>query len=150
MITESDYFRDGKSGGDRRVMFERDLTPMIEENAEVIIAKANLLLTKYQAATGDDRRRKINSGWRPPAINGSTPNASSTSRHMTAEAIDIFDYEDEALDNWLMSDAGEAVLVELGLWHEHPDYLNGENATNGWCHVQTVPTRSNNRHFKAK
>jgi hypothetical protein len=59
---------------------------------------------------------------------------------MTAEAIDLEDH-DAVLDDWLMSMAGESVMIALGLWHEHPA------ATKGWAHLQTVPPKSGNRHF---
>lgn len=150
MITRDDYYRDPQTGKDRRVEYPGDYTPEVEANGDVTIAKSNLLLTKYQAATGDTRRRKVNSGWRPLTVNNRTKNASKTSKHIKAKGIDIEDFDDEALDNWLMSVEGEAVLVELGLYHEHPRTTTGENATNGWAHVQTEPQPSGNRHFKAR
>lgn len=143
MISRDDYFKDPKTGERRDKRYVADMTPMIEENAEVTVAKANLLLTRYRESTGDDQPRKVNSGWRPPAVNAGTQGASPTSRHMTGEAIDIGD-GDAALDAWLMTEVGTAVLVDLGLWHEHP------RDTIGWAHCQTVPPRSGNRHFFAK
>jgi hypothetical protein len=148
MITRIDYFT-APDGTRRDVKYAADMTPMIEENAEVTVSKANLLMARYVQSTGDTRARKVNSGWRPPSVNASTPNASATSRHMTAEAIDIED-SDAKLDAWLMSAVGEAVLIELGLWHEHPLNSDGTPATPGWAHCQSVPTRSGARHFHAR
>lgn len=150
MITREDYFRDPQTGKDRRVEYFQDFGKVIEDNADNTIAKANLLLAMYRQDTGDARPRKVNSGWRPPSVNAKTKNASPTSAHMDADGIDLFDYDDEALDNWLLSERGDAALVQLDLYHEHPRTTTGENATHGWAHVQTVPTRSKNRHFKAR
>lgn len=150
MITREDYYRDPVTGKDRRVEYPGDYTPEIEANGDVTIAKSNLLLTMYQEATGDTRRRKVNSGWRPPTVNARTKNASKTSKHMKAKAVDLEDFDDEALDNWLMTPEGEAALVKCGLWHEHPRTTDGKNATDKWAHVQTEPQPSGNRHFYSK
>ena len=50
------------------------------------------------------------------------------SKHKTAHAVDVFDPEN-ALDTSIEDD----LLLEFGLFREHPD------ATNGWCHLQDVP-----------
>lgn len=110
------------------------MTPQIERNAEVIVRLANALLARF------GQGRKVNSGWRPPAVNASTPGAAMFSRHMTGEAIDLADPEGD-LDEWLMSPTGQSVMGALGLWHEHPA------ATKGWAHVQSVPPRSGKRTF---
>jgi hypothetical protein len=59
---------------------------------------------------------------------------------MTGQAIDIYD-PDGDLDEWLMTDKGLAVLDSIGLWIEHP------SCTKGWCHLQTIPPKSNRRVF---
>ena len=59
---------------------------------------------------------------------------------MTCEAIDLYD-PDGDLDEWLLSDAGQRAMADLGLWHEHP------SATKGWAHLQTKPPRSGRRTF---
>lgn len=82
----------------------------------------------------------INSGWRPPAVNAATKGAARGSKHLTGQAIDIDD-DGGALDNWLLTEDGQAALARLGLWMEHPA------ATKGWCHVQTIPPASGNRCF---
>ena len=142
MITRNDYFT-ATDGTRRDIHYSGDMNPMIEDNAEVTVGKANLLLARFRESTGDTAQRKVNSGWRPPMVNASTKGASPTSRHMTGEAIDIGD-EDGKLDEWLMTEVGTAALIELGLWHEHP------RDTPGWAHWQTVPPKSGNRHFYAK
>ena len=110
------------------------MTPQIEKNASLTVQLANALLAKF------GQGRKVNSGWRPPQVNGKTPNAAPNSKHMTGQAIDLADPEGD-LDDWLMSPDGQAALIEIGLWHEHPA------ATKSWAHVQTVPPRSGRRTF---
>lgn len=128
MISLSDYFM----GRDRE--FPLAMSPQIEHNAEITVQLANALLARF------GQGRKVNSGWRPPAVNAAIPNASVNSKHMTAQAIDLAD-PDGDLDDWLMSPDGQAVMADIGLWHEHP------SATKGWAHVQTVPPKSGRRTF---
>ena len=110
------------------------LTPDIRRNAITTVALANALMAVF------GQSRKVNSGWRPPAVNAATPNAAVMSKHMLGQAIDLADPEGE-LDDWLMGAAGLAQMEKLGLWHEHPA------ATKGWAHLQTVPPRSGRRTF---
>jgi len=128
VITLPDYWH----GNDDK--YPLAMTPQIERNAELTVQLANALLAEF------GQRRHVNSGWRPPVVNQATPGASPTSKHMTAQAIDLADPEGD-LDDWLMSDKGQAVLTRLGLWHEHPSF------TVGWAHVQTVPPKSGKRTF---
>lgn len=137
MITREDYFM----GRDKA--YPHDLTESIEKDAETTINRTNMLLTRFRQDTGDTYARKVNSGWRPPAINAKTPGAARKSKHMLGQAIDIDD-DNGALDDWLMTPEGETALREIGLWHEHP------RDTDGWAHVQTVPPGSGNLHFLAK
>ena len=118
----------------RDVTYPLALTPEIRRNAITTVALANALLAVF------GQGRKVNSGWRPPQVNAATPNAAAMSKHMTGQAIDLADPEGD-LDDWLMTGNGQAQLVTLGLWHEHPA------ATKGWAHLQTVPPRSGNRTF---
>ena len=140
MITTNDYFAaHDAEGGDWRKRYPMDFTPTLEANAERIVPIANELLTEF------GEFRKVTSGWRPPAYNAKVPGASKSSLHMTCQAIDIEDADGE-LDDWCMSNEGENVLKRLGLWHEHPSSTRGTN-NDGWCHVQTRPPGSGNRHF---
>lgn len=132
MITLTDYWM----GRDKQ--YPKDLTPEIEKNAEVTVAKANLLLSKFREATSDTELRKVTSGWRPSAVNATTPGAAPKSRHMTGEAVDLADSEGD-LDQWCIDHP--EVLEGIGLWQEHP------SATKGWTHVQIVPPKSGRRCF---
>jgi hypothetical protein len=128
----------------RDVIFPLAMTSEIEQEGRRTVDLANqlierasmfgVILTQTNPRTGTF----VSSGWRPPSINASTPNAATNSKHMTGCAIDIYD-PDGDLDDWLMNEKGQATLASLGLWMEHPA------ATKGWCHVQTVPPNSNRR-----
>lgn len=132
MITLTDYWM----GRDKE--FSDQLTDEIRQNAETTVIKANLLLGYFKNGTGDFERYHVNSGWRPAAINASTPGAAARSKHMTGQAVDLADPEG-ALDDWCMDN--QDILERLGLYLEHP------SATKGWCHVQIVPPRSGKRVF---
>ena len=118
----------------RDALYPLDMTPAIEANVARLLGLVNVLLTRYGA------HPKVSSGWRPPQLNASTPNAAPNSKHMTGQAIDLAD-PDGDLDEWLMSDAGLDVMNAVGLWMEHPA------ATKGWSHLQSVPPRSGRRCF---
>ena len=132
MITLADYFM----GRDKTHAAE--LTDAIWRNADATVMRANVLLGTFRSLTGDTELRRVNSGWRPAAINAATRGAALRSKHMTGEAIDIADPEGD-LDQWCLDN--QEVLKGIGLWLEHP------SATKGWCHVQIVPPRSLNRVF---
>jgi hypothetical protein len=134
MITLMDFWM----GRDQ--VYANELTPEIRSNAQVTVDRANALIARFQAETGNATARRVNSGRRPPAVNAGTKNAAKKSKHMTGQAIDIGD-DDEGLDRWRMSSAGRAALDSIGLWLEHP------SATPRWCHVQIVPPGSGNRVF---
>lgn len=107
--------------------------------ASETVRRANLLLDRYLSANPDATRPgKVNSGWRPPAINAGTKGAAKLSNHMTCKAIDIADV-DGKLDQWLMTSEGQRALVECELWMEHP------SATPTWTHLQIVPPGSGRR-----
>lgn len=139
MITLTDYLMG------RREQYPLAYGPDIEREALRTIGIVNdLLLIATGAGVTLERNPRtgsiVSSGWRPPAVNASTPNAAVRSLHMTGKAIDVYD-PDGDLDEWLMTDAGQAMLQRLGLWLEHPA------ATKGWSHLQTVPPRSGKRVF---
>ena len=126
MINLADYYM----GRDRK--YPDELTDEKRANAEETVDKINQLLAEF----GEER--KVNSGWRPAAINGSTPGAAKKSKHMTCEACDLDD-PDGDLDEWAM--ANPEILQEIGLWQEHPA------STKNWAHFQIIPPKSGNRTF---
>lgn len=123
----------------RDVTHAGELTDEIRSNALVTVERANKLLALYVEATGDTRPRRVNSGWRPPAVNAAVGGA-RRSNHTLGRAIDIADAS-KALKRWLMTKDGHAALEACGLWMEHPD------CTPSWVHVQTVAPRSGRRVF---
>jgi hypothetical protein len=134
-ISIADYFM----GRDK--IYASDLTTQIQENAAETVRRANLLMGFFYLQNPKAHRRGVNSGWRPPAINGATKGAATKSNHMIGKAIDMGD-DDEELDNWCMSPAGQKCLTDIGLWLEHPE------STPRWCHIQIVPPASGNRVFR--
>ena len=135
MISLADYFMG------RDADFPEELTPRIRANAALTVERVNALLSAYEKATGDGRRRKVNSGWRPLAINMRVRGSAMRSKHLSGEACDLDDF-DGSLDRWGASAAGLTELERIGLWLEHPD------ATPSWCHVQIVPPGSGRRVFR--
>lgn len=139
MITVDDYFMG------RRQQHPLALTPAIEREAYRTATLVSQLLTQAQSygVTMDRHpvtKTLVSSGWRPPAVNAATSGAAVNSKHMTGQALDVYD-PDGDLDEWLMTGEGQAAMTALGLWHEHP------SATKGWAHLQTVPPRSGRRTF---
>lgn len=130
MITEEQVWK-GPDAVRRDVAYADDVTDEIRFNIANTTRVANLLLSQYTAATGKTVDR-VNSGWRPPAVNESTSNAAKASKHLLGLAVDLYDPHGD-LDKWLMTDDGLDALVELDLWIEHPGW------TDGWSHLQTVP-----------
>ena len=108
--------------------------------SDEIEAAAVDLLDRVDALLADfGEERKITSGWRPPAVNASTPNAAPKSKHMTGHAVDLADPEGD-LDDWCAENDGER-LMAYGLWMEHPA------ATKSWTHLQSLPPKSGKRIF---
>lgn len=139
MITLNDYFMG------RREQYPLQCSTEIERNALMIVALSNDLMT--QAETYGVRFEVnprtgsfVSSGWRPATVNEVTPGAAVASKHITGQAIDIYDPHGD-LDEWLMTGEGQAALTALGIWIEHPA------ATKGWTHLQSVPPRSGRRTF---
>jgi hypothetical protein len=121
-----------------------DLSTQIRANAARTVEIVNklLVLAKTAGVSLEQHPRTgtvLSSGWRPPAVNASTPGAAPRSKHLLGLAADIYD-PDGDLDEWCLANK-DTVLKDLGLWLEHPA------ATKTWCHVQTVPPGSKRRVF---
>ena len=140
MITVQDYFMG------RREKFPLALTPDIEREAERTVVLANKLLEMAKEAGVEltklhpENHSLVSSGWRPPEVNAATQHAAPNSKHMTGQAIDIYD-PDNKLDLWLMTTAGQDAIKAIGLWMEHP------GKTLGWSHQQSIPPKSGNQVF---
>jgi len=135
-ITLEDYLMGRDS------IYPEELTFEVRANAEDTVTKVNSLLAVLEAENVPLETNKqgsiINSGWRPPQINGQVKNAAPKSKHMTAQACDLYDPEG-ILDEWCLENPNS--LAAIGLWQEYP------SATKGWLHIQVVPPRSGKRVF---
>lgn len=139
MITLAHYFRDFERthglrlGTDLRAKAARTI-----DLADRLLVLAKSAGVTLEQVPGTDSI--VISGWRPADYNATVPNAKPRSLHITCEAIDLYD-PDGDLDEWLITPAGQRVLTDLVLWHEHPA------ATKCWAHLQTKPPRSGRRTF---
>jgi hypothetical protein len=127
VISLTDYYMG------RDLKYPEELTAVHRTNAGMTVERVNLLLEAF----GEPRR--VNSGWRPAAINAGVPNAAAKSKHMTCQACDLSD-DDGSLDAWCLQNLPE--LERIGLWLEHPD------STPRWAHLQIVAPGSGNRVFR--
>lgn len=138
MITVEDYFMG------RQVLYPEYYTEEVQTNAQQLVDRVNQLLERM-ARNGvvpelsPSSGSPVSSGWRPPPLNGHTPGAAPRSKHMSGQAIDLYDPEG-VLDDWCMHYL-PPMSHQIGLWLEHP------SATKGWCHLQCVPPRSGNPVF---
>lgn len=126
MVSLADYYK----GHDKE--YPEELTAVHRANAQITVDRVNDLLLYF----GEDR--KVNSGWRPEAVNARVPDAAPKSKHITCQACDLSDVNG-SLDAWCMNNLD--VLEKIGLWLEHP------SKTSTWCHVQTIAPRSGLRVF---
>lgn len=110
-------------------------------NARETLDKVNKFLSFLESTYPDiDWEKKngtlVSSGWRPPEVNKNTPNAAPKSKHITCQAIDIYD-PDGDIDETITDE----LLEQFELYREHP------SATKSWVHLQTVPPKSKKRTF---
>lgn len=129
----------------RDVSFARELTGGIRVNAEELLGRVNLLLERAAAEgvePGVDQMtgNAVASGWRPHGINDRTLNAAATSKHITAQAVDLQDNAHRDLARWCLRNLD--VLEELELWMEDPRWTGGADP---WVHLQMVPPGSGRR-----
>ena len=113
----------------RDVTHAHELTAEVNANAQITVAKVNELL----ARAGRNDINTVNSGWRPQGVNDATSNAAKSSRHLTAEAVDLPD-ADRVLAEWCVDNLD--ILKDIGLWMEDPRW------TPSWVHLQIVPPGS--------
>lgn len=123
MITVEAYFMG------RDLTHSEELTEEIMANAQRTVERVNDLLRRANRSDIDT----VRSGWRPKAVNDSTANAATGSRHLTGHAVDLPD-NDRTLATWIADNLDE--LEAVGLWAEDFRW------TPTWVHVQTVPPRS--------
>lgn len=125
----------------RHETHKAELTPELIRNAAQLVRRVNMLISMMHDVDFEVHpvtHSLVSSGWRPAAINASIPNAAPKSRHMSAQAIDLYD-PDGDIDGWCIDHLD--LLGEVGLWLEHP------SATKSWSHLQSVPPKSGRRMF---
>jgi len=110
------------------------LTPDMQQNMEKLLIAVNLLRDLY------GKPMRVSSGYRPAAVNSTTPGASKTSCHLTCEACDFAD-PDRKLIQWCLRNLD--ILAKAGLYMESP--IN----TPTWVHLQVRAPKSGKRVFLA-
>lgn len=118
MITSEQYFG------------QNTVSVQIATNAAALLEKVNAFLEHY----GEVR---MTSGYRSPEHNKKVGGARS-SKHMSGDAIDIFD-PDKRLAKFVFTKS--ALLAEYGL------YCEDMRCTKNWVHFQSKPPRSGSRFF---
>jgi len=131
VITLADYFMG------RIEKYGKELTDEMRDDAERTVSLVNQLIASMQA-DGMRVNGVVSSGWRPTAVNSSTPGAAKKSNHLLCRACDLSDPEG-VIDAWCLANLDK--LEAIGLWLEHPE------STPRWCHVQIVPPASGKRVF---
>lgn len=118
-------------GRDADPRYAQECTAQVMDNAEALLLRVNRALDVYGYTP------RVNSGWRPKAINASVGGAQN-SHHVTGCAVDLGD-PDGILKRWCASHLD--VLEQCGLWMEEP------RSTPTWVHWQSVAPASGNRVF---
>ena len=120
------------------LLMGRDKEYASEYTAEIAknLDKVVIALNKLQDAYGQEF--KINSGWRPAAVNAATPGSAAKSKHMEGLAADIHDTDGKIME-WTI--ANLQLMKDMGIYMEDWRY------TPTWTHYQIVPPKSGNRIF---
>jgi hypothetical protein len=126
-------------------MSSPDASKLRKQNAAELLLRVNRLLDfakKAHISIGVDKDTgTMISGSRNGSGDGgfrlaTTKTGAARSRHKEGQAVDVYD-PDNRLDNFLT----DAILEQFKLYREHP------HKTLGWCHLQSVPPRSELRTF---
>lgn len=106
-------------------------------NAVELLERVNALLLHLKISKAD-----VTSGFRPSEVNSKTKGASKKSAHLTGEAVDLLDDQNQTLAKQITKD----LLEKFDLYREDFDYTRGKYTN--WVHLQTRKTRSGKRIFK--
>jgi NAD-specific glutamate dehydrogenase len=115
-----------------------ELTGDIRSKAVSTVRSVNRLLSLFAADTGI-QTLEVASGWRPAGVNSATSNAAATSRHITAQAVDIRDTPNRDLARWVATHQHE--VEEAGLYCERFEW------TPTWVHFSPCPPKSGHRFY---
>jgi hypothetical protein len=126
-ISEKDYLM----GRDKKYPISQEQ----KNNMMMLLAAVNGLLGLCPL----QMKFEVSSGYRPEEINSKVVGASKTSAHISCQAIDIKD-PDQQLAKWIKGKP--ELLIALGLYLEHPD------STPTWVHFQIRAPASGRRIFR--
>ena len=116
----------------RDKQYVSDYTQEISNNLDKLLVPLNQIRTAY------GKPMTVTSGWRPPAINSSTPGAAAKSKHMIGLACDISD-PDGVLMKWVLQNL--PLMKSLGI------YMEDFRWTPNWVHFQLGVPGSGKRIF---
>lgn len=126
MITKNELLM----GRDKQ--YASDYTKEISDNLDKFLVVLNKIRAAYNAPM------RVNSGWRPPSINASTPGAATRSRHLLGLACDFHD-PDKKIWNWCLKNL--QLLKDLNV------FIEDRRWTPTWTHMQLGPPSSGRRIF---
>lgn len=120
-----------------------DLTPDIEANAIRTVQCLNSGIALY-VADGGTYTPRLNSGWRPPSINATTPGAAQHSAHLSAQAGDLSDTLGAELALWSLRNRERLIKVGvIGMERPESTIVRSNGViTARWVHWQTRPVGS--------
>ena len=116
----------------RDTEYASDYTQEISDNLDKLLIPLNQIREAY------GKPLTVNSGWRPPSINGTTPGAAAHSKHMIGLACDISDPDGEFW-KW--------VLENLQLMKDLDIFMEDKRWTKGWVHFGLGGPSSGHRIF---
>ena len=116
----------------RDKQYPNDYTQDVSDNLDKLLIPLNQIRNAWS------KPMIVDSGWRPPSINASTPGAALHSKHMLGLAADIEDL-DGSLWTWVLENL--ALMQSLGIYMEDRRY------TPTWVHFGFGPPASGHRIF---
>ncbi len=111
-------------------------TAIMLSNAGDLCSRVNKLLAEFKKVCPKfEPERRVNSGYRPPAVTDVTAGAIHGDAHESCQAVDLED-GDGRLAKFVVSH--EALIKSLGLYIEDPRYTRTipEEGRRGWVHFQ--------------
>lgn len=116
----------------RDQQYPNDYTQEISDNLDKLL----IVMNQIRSAWG--KPMTVDSGWRPPSINASTPGAATHSKHMLGLAVDIAD-ADGSLWSWVLENL--ELMQQLGIFFEDRRW------TPNWVHFGLGAPASGKRIF---
>lgn len=130
IISLDHYFTDYMTKQDRREVYKDEFLPEYEDNAKLLLTAVSGLFNEL----GIDKNKPLTSGWRPPSVNGATPNAAKKSAHMICKAGDWLDDKNQTFAKLIASRPD--LLRKYNLFLENPQFTKGKNTN--WFHLDCM------------